>query len=120
MSLLYRGSISWMITKAGVEIAESDTESDCLGRVRKAGAGHGDYFSGLTGKWMRLACAREQPADGEFGELWPVWPLRCCHRPEHCPAAPCGPAQDHRPPSAACFASASAPAQRRFCSTCAP
>ncbi len=76
MSLLYRGAISWMIQHGGVEIAESDTESDCLGRVRGAGAGHLDYFSGLTGEWMRVAYAREIPLDERFEGLCRGWPFR--------------------------------------------
>lgn len=75
MSLLYRGSISWMITRAGVEIAESDTESDCLKQVHQAGAGHEDYFEGLTQQWIALAYALEKPADDEIERLCGQWPF---------------------------------------------
>lgn len=76
MSLLYRGAISWMIGKAGVEIAESDTENDCLGRVRKAGALHHEYFGSLTDEWVRLAYAREVPSDQTVEHLCRTWPFR--------------------------------------------
>lgn len=76
MSLLYRGSISWMISKAGVEIAESDTENDCLSRVRQAQVGHLDYFGELTSNWVRLAYAREVPADETMERLCHQWPFR--------------------------------------------
>ena len=74
LSLLYRGAISWMIRRGGVEIAESDTENDCLVRVDRAGAGHADYFSELTGEWVRLAYARELPEDGRVETLCGRWP----------------------------------------------
>ncbi|MEM9236800.1 MAG: DUF4129 domain-containing protein [Verrucomicrobiota bacterium] len=75
MSLLYRGAISWMINRGGVEIAESDTESDCLNRARSAGVHHVDYFDGLTRQWMMLAYAREEPGDGEVEQLCGSWPF---------------------------------------------
>ncbi|BCX49261.1 DUF4129 domain-containing protein [Haloferula helveola] len=76
MSLLYRGSISWMIRHGRVEIAESDTENDCLGRVDRAGSGHLGYFRMLTGDWVRLAYARELPSDARVEELCGHWPFR--------------------------------------------
>lgn len=75
MSLLYRGAISWMIRHGGVEIAESDTENDCLGRVDRAGAGHAGYFSDLTGEWVRLAYARELPTNDRVESLCGNWPF---------------------------------------------
>lgn len=75
LSLLYRGSIAWMIRDGGVEIAESDTENDCLGRVRREGAGHADYFEELTGEWVRLAYACERPDDARVETLCGRWPF---------------------------------------------
>ncbi|MEP4079405.1 MAG: DUF4129 domain-containing protein [Haloferula sp.] len=75
MSLLYRGSISWMINRGGVEIAESDTESDCLTRVEHAETGHSDYFSRLTLLWIKLAYGREEPGDPEVEQLCGTWPF---------------------------------------------
>jgi hypothetical protein len=75
LSLLYRGAISWMIRHGGVEIAESDTENDCLGRIRRARAGHVDYFSELTREWVRLAYAREVPEDVRVESLCGRWPF---------------------------------------------
>lgn len=76
MSLLYRASISWMIARGGVEIAESDTESDCLRRAREAGAGHLDFFQRLTGEWMQLAYAEQAPTDAAMEGLCGSWPYR--------------------------------------------
>jgi hypothetical protein len=75
MSLLYRAAISWMVNRGGVEIAESDTESDCLRRARSAGVRHLDYFDGLTRQWMGLAYAREEPEDHEVEQLCGNWPF---------------------------------------------
>lgn len=75
MSLLYRASISWMINHADLEIAESDTESDCLRRVRQAQVRHLSYFDGLTRDWMSLAYAREEPAEADWQRLCDEWPF---------------------------------------------
>ncbi len=75
MSLLYRGTISKLIATGNVEIEESDTESDCLRRVRTGAEVHAGYFSGLTDAWMRLAYARLTPADPEMEALCTTWPF---------------------------------------------
>lgn len=77
LALLYRGTISKTIEIARVEIQESDTEGDCLRRVTEAGAeAHPDYFRGLTGAWMRLAYASEEPPDVEVQALCDGWPFQ--------------------------------------------
>jgi hypothetical protein len=76
LGLLYRGAISWMIGDGGVGIAESDTESDCLRRVREAGLRQTQYFEGLTDVWMRLAYARQLPGDPVVEQLCAQWPFR--------------------------------------------
>ena len=75
MSLLYRGTISKLIATGGVEIAESDTESDCLRRVAAEAQAHAGYFSGLTEAWMRLAYGRSAPPDEAMQELCASWPF---------------------------------------------
>jgi hypothetical protein len=76
LALLYRGAISRAIETASVEIAESDTEGDCLRRVGEAGAAaHPDYFRGLTGVWTRLAYAGVAPGDDEVAALCQTWPF---------------------------------------------
>jgi hypothetical protein len=75
MSLLYRGAISRLIDGSGVEIAESDTESDCVRRVAAEAAPHAAYFGGLTEAWMRLAYGRTTPADETMSDLCARWPF---------------------------------------------
>jgi hypothetical protein len=76
LGLLYRGAISRVIELARVEIRESDTEGDCLGRVEQAGAeARPDYFRGITGAWTRLAYAGRPPEDVEMEALCQQWPF---------------------------------------------
>jgi hypothetical protein len=75
MSLLYRGAISRLIAAGGVEIAESDTESDCLRRVAADAAAHAGYFSGLTEAWMGLAYGRRPPPEDVMRTLCDSWPF---------------------------------------------
>ena len=75
MALLYRGAIAWMIGPGGVEIAESDTEMDCLRRVREASLVEAGYFEHLTQVWSRLAYARSAPSDEVMESLFARWPF---------------------------------------------
>jgi len=76
LALLYRGAIARFIDHGRVEIAESDTEGDCLRRVSATGEPlQADYFRGLTGAWIRLAYARQWPADEEIDALCRRWPF---------------------------------------------
>lgn len=81
MSLLYRGAISRLIESGGVEIAESDTETDCLRRVEAEAAAHAGYFGGLTEAWMMLAYGRRAPQDERMQELCARWPFPAERRP---------------------------------------
>ncbi|MFD0895679.1 hypothetical protein KBB96_01760 [Luteolibacter ambystomatis] len=75
LALLYRGAISRVIETGRVEIAEADTEGDCLRRVRAAGdPARPDYFQSLTAVWIGLAYARTLPGDAEVDSLCRNWP----------------------------------------------
>jgi hypothetical protein len=75
LGLLYRGSLSWWITRAGIEIAESDTEGDCLRRVEQVKPQQLGYFSQLTSLWMKGAYATELPQEQQWQELCQQWPF---------------------------------------------
>lgn len=75
MGLLYRGTISKLITSRGVEIAESDTENDCVRRVAAEAAPYAGYFGGLTEAWVLLAYGRSTPPDRTMEELCASWPF---------------------------------------------
>jgi hypothetical protein len=75
MGLLYRGTISKLITSRGVEIAESDTENDCVRRVAAEAETYAGYFGGLTEAWVLLAYGRSAPPDRTMEELCANWPF---------------------------------------------
>jgi hypothetical protein len=75
LGLLYRGAISRLIEGNNVEIAESDTESDCMRRVTAEAATHAPYFRGLTDAWMLIAYGRVAPRDEAMTELCQRWPF---------------------------------------------
>jgi hypothetical protein len=76
LSLLYRGAIVWLIHRADVPIAESDTEGDCLNRVTHiADREKGTYFSELTWEWIAVAYGKTRLRDEVIETLCERWPF---------------------------------------------
>lgn len=76
LSLLYRGSLSWVVTRRQVKIKDSDTEEDCLVQVLASGDRvEGDYFRQLTGAWVQVAYALLPVSDAEMSALCEQWPF---------------------------------------------
>lgn len=76
LSLLYRGSLSWLVNRQRVPITDSDTEEDCLVQVLRAGdQTEGDYFRQLTGAWVQVAYAVLPVSDAEMQALCERWPF---------------------------------------------
>ncbi|MCX6847540.1 MAG: DUF4129 domain-containing protein [Verrucomicrobia bacterium] len=76
LSLLYRGSLSWLVIRRRVPITDSDTEEDCLVQVLQAGdQTEADYFRQLTGAWVQVAYAVMPVSDAEMGALCERWPF---------------------------------------------
>lgn len=76
LSLLYRGSLSWLVNRRRVSIADSDTEEDCLVQVLQAGEKReADYFRQLTGAWVQAAYAVLPVSDEEMAVLCERWPF---------------------------------------------
>lgn len=76
LSLLYRGSLSWLVTRRRVPISDSDTEEECLTHVIMAGAqSESDYFRQLTGAWVQAAYARLPVSNAEMNALCDSWPF---------------------------------------------
>ncbi len=76
LSLLYRGSLSWLVNRRRVPISDSDTEEDCLMQVIQAGEKpEADYFRQLTGAWVQVAYAVLPVSDAEMGTLCDQWPF---------------------------------------------
>ncbi|OYW75356.1 MAG: hypothetical protein B7Z37_13690 [Verrucomicrobia bacterium 12-59-8] len=76
LSLLYRGSLSWLVNHRRVPITDSDTEEDCLVQVLQAGEKReADYFRQLTGAWVQVAYAVIPVSNDEMGRLCEQWPF---------------------------------------------
>jgi len=76
LSLLYRGSLEWMVNKARLPIAESDTEHDCVRHASHIGNLQIEgYFSQLTSTWVNLAYGKLTPADQAMEQLCSNWPF---------------------------------------------
>lgn len=76
LSLLYRGSLSWLVTRRRVPISDSDTEEDCLMQVIRAGdKPESDYFRQLTGAWVQVAYASLPTSNAEMEALCNQWPF---------------------------------------------
>ncbi len=77
LSLLYRGAISRLVQNEGIEIEESDTEYDCVRRVKEhAELRKSSYFHQLTMGWVQLAYGKRAPNDAEMGNLLEAWPFQ--------------------------------------------
>jgi hypothetical protein len=77
LSLLYRGSLSWLVHHDKLPVREGDTEGDCLRYTRRASEpAKRDYFAELTGQWVLVAYAERPPNAGEMERLFQSWPFR--------------------------------------------
>ncbi len=77
LSLLYRGSLSWLVNHAHLPVQEGDTENDCVRHTRKlVEPVRRDYFADLTGQWMLVAYAERDPAPTDMERLLQSWPFR--------------------------------------------
>ncbi len=77
LGLLYRGAISWLVTQEVASISESDTELDCVRRLKE-----GEQktliapFEELTSVWMGAAYGRVFPQDDLMEKIFSAWPFR--------------------------------------------
>jgi hypothetical protein len=76
LSLLYRGSLSWLVTQRRVPIRDSDTEEDCLSHVAQhAPQPEATFFHQLTGAWVQTAYATLPVTRDEVMHLCARWPF---------------------------------------------
>ncbi len=76
LSLLYRGSLSWLVTRRRLPISDSDTEEDCVKHVVTAGdKTEAEYFRNLTWAWVQAAYAVLPVSDAEMNALCEQWPF---------------------------------------------
>jgi len=77
MSLLYRGAISWIVAEEVAEISESDTELDCVKRMRiSADSPLVTRFETLTRLWMGTAYGGHLPQEDQLESVWSDWPFK--------------------------------------------
>ena len=75
MRLLYRGALSWLVNRGAVPIRESDTEVECLHRVRAQRRPEAVYFGDLTRMWIHAAYGRESAVEMDMERLFAGWPF---------------------------------------------
>ena len=74
LSLLYRGALTTLIHRDGIEFVDGDTESDCLSRAtHKINAASRSYFSTLVASWQRAAYARRSVEAAQIEQLCADW-----------------------------------------------
>jgi hypothetical protein len=82
LSLLYRGALMQLITGQEIAIEASDTESECVQRVRTgAPESMAAYFHRLSEHWMRVAYSTSPVSDQEFEALCMRWPFLNSNKP---------------------------------------
>jgi phosphatidylglycerophosphate synthase len=76
LSLLYRGSLSWLLVHAALPVRDSDTEGDCLRHTQKLpDAAPRGYFEKLTVQWIAAAYGSRAPANEIMRALFDEWPF---------------------------------------------
>jgi hypothetical protein len=74
MSLVYRGTVSALVHRYGIELAESSTEGDVLNAGRKRlKADTGDYLLQITRLWQNMAYAHRKPEETDVLSVLDVW-----------------------------------------------
>lgn len=75
LALLYRGTLSRLLTLYAVEFKRGDTEGDCQRRVTYLQRQELDhYFRSLTAVWLQLAYAHRPPHPEQVEQLCEQWP----------------------------------------------
>ena len=76
LSLLYRGSLSWLLIHAALPVRDSDTEGDCLRHTQKLpDTPPRGYFEKLTVQWIAAAYGDRAPANEIMRALFNDWPF---------------------------------------------
>ncbi|XOZ33628.1 DUF4129 domain-containing protein [Halomonadaceae bacterium KBTZ08] len=84
LALLYRGTLSRLLSLYAVEFKRGDTEGDCQRRVTYLQQQDLDqYFRSLTTVWLQLAYAHRPPHPEQVEQLCEQWPALFESRQEH-------------------------------------
>ena len=75
LSLLFRGSVFYVVTQHGVRLPPSATEGDCVSAVnRHSGPALSSYFEKVVMTWVWCAYGSREPADDALSALCADWP----------------------------------------------
>lgn len=74
LGLLYRGALSALVTRDGLEVEAGDTEGDCVRRTRAlVDADKADVFASLVRAWQATAYAQRPPREAALRDLLDAW-----------------------------------------------
>ena len=74
LGLLYRGALSALVTRDGLEVEAGDTEGDCVRRTATlVDAGKARAFADLVRAWQSTAYARREPGEPALRGLLAAW-----------------------------------------------
>lgn len=77
VGLLYRGTLSRLVSEVSLPIEESDTEGECLARADRAGElASPRYVADLTSAWVGVAYGTSPPIEERMRRLCESWPFR--------------------------------------------
>ena len=74
MSLVYRGTVSALVHRYGIELTESSTEGDVLNAgQQRLQRDTGDYLALVTRLWQNMAYAHRKPAEQDVLPMLELW-----------------------------------------------
>jgi hypothetical protein len=74
LGLLYRGALVSLVHRRGVPLIESDTEGECLSKLRREDQGPlYEHLRALTRAWQEIAYAHQSPGEAHIGSLARAW-----------------------------------------------
>lgn len=80
LSLLFRASLSVLAHRDRVAFHSSDTEQDCIRRIKRSNLQSTDFFITLTQLWLAQAYAHRSPDINKLEQLCREWPTHFDHQ----------------------------------------
>ena len=80
LSLLFRASLSVLAHRDRIAFHSSDTEQDCIRRIKRSHLQSADFFIALTQLWLAQAYAHRSPNIDKLEHLCLEWPTHFDHQ----------------------------------------
>lgn len=80
LSLLFRASLSVLAHRDRIAFHSSDTEQDCIRRIKRSHLQSADFFIALTQLWLAQAYAHRSPNIDKLERLCLEWPTHFDHQ----------------------------------------